>query len=102
MKYRNRSTGTIIEAFQLNRMNREDKSYWPVWMIEAWNKEHHEIGAVYTSEPDSDGEDTITVMTEEGPVVVRLCHFIIKDCVDKVYPCRPDIFKDTYEEYFQS
>ena len=40
----------------------------------------------------------ITVHTLEGDMVANEGDYIIKGIKGEFYPCKPDIFKETYEE----
>lgn len=42
-------------------------------------------------------EDQLVVCTLEGVMKCKIGDFLIKGIVDEVYPCRRDIFLDTYE-----
>lgn len=41
--------------------------------------------------------DTLNIETLEGTMKAALGDWIIKGVKDEVYPCKPDIFKATYE-----
>ena len=43
------------------------------------------------------GQDTLDVLTLEGTVQARENDWIIKGVAGEFYPCKPDIFKLTYE-----
>ncbi len=40
----------------------------------------------------------IIISTLEGDMLCRFGDWIIKDISGEFYPCKPDIFKETYEE----
>ena len=40
----------------------------------------------------------VTVKTLEGDMVARIGDYIIKGVAGEFYPCKPDIFEQTYEE----
>lgn len=42
-------------------------------------------------------QQTLNVITLEGPVTVSRGDWIIKGVKGEFYPCKPDIFKQTYE-----
>lgn len=96
MKYRKKPV--VIKAFQMTKEHRQDVSKWPNWLQKAWNKEHGELGALYASNyPNSDGTDKLRIQTLEGNQLVSWNDYIIKGVQGEVYPCKPDIFEETYE-----
>jgi hypothetical protein len=46
---------------------------------------------------DEDDEPTIRIQTLEGDHTARLGDWIIKGVAGEFYPCKPDIFKKTYD-----
>lgn len=42
--------------------------------------------------------DTLSIPTLEGEMVVSVGDWVIKGIRDEFYPCRPDIFEETYDE----
>ena len=42
--------------------------------------------------------DSIIIETLEGQMYARIGDWIIKGIANEFYPCKPDIFKKTYEE----
>ena len=80
------------EAFQMTKSRRWDNSEWPDWLHEAWNKpigKHALWPAV--------GKDELMCGTLEGPHIVDFDDYIIQGLKGEIYPCKPDIFKATYE-----
>jgi len=77
-KYRNKPV--VIEALQYNG-DIDNKEYS--------NFCHALVG-------DADG--SIYIDTLEGDMLVNVGDFIIKGIHGEFYPCKPDIFKETYEE----
>ena len=45
----------------------------------------------------TNGTDPFVIRTLEGDMVVALSDWIIKGVIGKIYPCKPDIFEQTYE-----
>jgi hypothetical protein len=89
----------VIEAFQMTEQARQDIDSWPAWLMEAWCKDHSELGALYPEDfPDSDGRDRLRIMTLEGNQLVSFDDWIIRGIHGEIYPCKPDIFEKTYEE----
>ena len=96
MKYRKKPI--IVEAFQMTKERRQDNSEWPAWLHEAWQKEYPSEGALWPKDyPTSDGKDRLCVGTKEGVYLVSWNDWIIQGIQGELYPCKPDIFKETYE-----
>jgi len=95
---RYRKKPVIIEAFQMTEKCRWDNSEWPEWLNKAWNKETGE-GALWIGEdfPDSEGIFRLCIGTLEGVHVVDYGDWIIQGVKGELYPCKPDIFEETYE-----
>lgn len=51
---------------------------------------------MYCSEPDY--EEKIEIETLEGTLEASIDDYIIKGIQGEFYPCKPNIFKQTYEE----
>ena len=47
---------------------------------------------------DENDNPTIEIQTLEGVITASLGDYIIKGIQGEFYPCKPDIFKATYEE----
>ena len=93
-----RKKPVVIEAFQMTRKHRQDNTDWPNWLHQAWNKDPHETGCVCCEDfPNSDGTDRLVIVTLEGRQIVSWGDFIIQGVQGELYPCKPDIFKATYE-----
>jgi hypothetical protein len=96
MRYRKKPV--VIEAFQMTEARRKDNSEWPMWLHQAWNEDHDTIGALYPSDyPNSDGADLLRIQTLEGNQLVSWNDYIILGVCGEIYPCRADIFEQTYE-----
>ena len=88
----------VIEAFQMTPERRQSNEDWPQWLHEAWLKDNHEPGSVFpTDYPHSDGTDMLTIQTLEGTHLVSWGDYIIQGIHGELYPCKPDIFEQTYE-----
>ncbi len=79
----------IIEAFKYDGgfMNTKGEYNIPYWAINA-----NEEGILYFE----DGE--LFVKTLEGIHHVSVGDYIIQGVQGELYACKPDIFKETYEE----
>ena len=89
MKYKKRPIE--IEAFQMTAERMWDNHDWPEWLGEAWNKDTKELGSL------SRAQGSLIIHTLEGPMNVSVDDWIIQGIQGELYPCKPDIFADTYE-----
>lgn len=97
-KYRKKPV--VIEAFQMTERRRWDNIDWPEWLNKAWNKEPGE-GAVWPDPdaPIAEGRQSANRLvcgTLEGVHKIDFDDFIIKGIKGELYPCKPDIFEQTY------
>lgn len=93
-----RKKPVVIEAFQMTPERRADNSEWPLWLHEAWNVDYDAPGALQpVNYPNSDGTDELEIVTLEGTHRVSWGDWIIRGVKGELYPCKPDIFKATYE-----
>ena len=90
-KYRKRPV--VIEAFQMTNERRWDNSEWPAWLHLAWNSKGE--GAMWCAKEKPN--DTLYLGTKEGAHVVSWNDWIIQGIQGELYPCKPDIFEQTYE-----
>ena len=97
MKYRKKPV--TIEAFQMTRERRTSYADWPEWLHRAWNCDPGSPGAVKPEDfPESDGTDRLTITTLVGELTLQWDDWIICGIRGELYPCKPDIFQETYEE----
>lgn len=82
MKYRKKPV--VIEAFQYNG----SLIFW----APDWVKEAHKKGVLFYRY-----DDEVFIKTLEGNHHVSIGDFIIKGIQGELYPCKPDIFEQTYE-----
>jgi len=54
--------------------------------------------AVLMKDDQSLVEPWLVILTEEGDMTVSLGDYVIKGVAGEFYPCKPDIFAQTYEE----
>lgn len=89
MKYRKKPV--VIEAFQFDGdfNDRNGNYYVPEWAIKALKREY------FAFEDSGD----LYIYTLEGAMKVSPGDYIIKGVQGEFYPCKPDIFHATYEEY---
>lgn len=86
-----RKKPVVIEAVQFRgflssngQVNLSDK---PEWLKEAFGNEIGFFG----------DEGKLTIKTLEGEMLVSEGDYIIKGVQGEFYPCKPDIFEQTYE-----
>lgn len=90
----------VVEAFQMTRERREDNADWPDWLHRAWNREPGVPGAVgclKTVHGDLDPSRRLVICTLEGEHLVEWGDWIVRGVRGELYPCKPDIFEQTYE-----
>lgn len=87
-KYRKKPV--VIEAFQYDGdlMNSYGDYYVPPWAEDAFKS-----GVLYYKE---DGE--LFIKTLEGNMRASVGDYIIRGIQGELYPCKPDVFTETYEE----
>lgn len=93
MKYRKKPV--VIEAFRYDGdfIDRSGNYYIPGWAIEA-----HQDGSLYFAEDHQNGLPyELFVKTLEGTMAVSVGDYIIRGVKGEIYPCKPDIFKATYD-----
>lgn len=79
-----RKKQVVIEAHKLTEENATELSKWCGGFI---------------SYPEQNNFDvTIMIDTLEGTMSARLGSYIIKGVKGEFYPCKPDIFEETYEQ----
>lgn len=91
MKYKKRPV--VIEAFQYDGdLKRADGKYYvPDWAVEAYEK-----GIMYYASK-LDAPPELFIKTLEGTHHVSVCDYIIQGVKGELYPCKPDIFTETYD-----
>lgn len=93
MKYRKKPI--IIEAYQVTKYGL-NYIYWdlnaPEWLLNAINDE------IVTQETF---QKEIFIKTLEGNMKVNKNDYIIKGVAGELYPCKPDIFEETYEKIYE-
>jgi len=73
-------------------------------VIEAvqWSKNYEEICRFMGSKPPKLRTNMLLIVTLEGDHMASPGDFIIKGVKGEFYPCKPDIFKMTYEAVIES
>ena len=100
MRYRKKPV--VVEAFQMTLERRWDNSEWPTWLHQAWNSNGGE-GALWIDSdapvaPGRGAANELVVGTLEGVCRISWGDWIIRGVHGELYPCKPDIFMETYEE----
>lgn len=100
MKYRKKPV--IIDAFHYSQeyLNGQGVVPTPKWIVDAF-----ELGVLYYDKPTYRLSQIteipllyeLYIKTLEGNMKVSINDYIIKGVQDEIYPCKPDIFKATYE-----
>ena len=93
-KYRKKPV--VIEAFQMTFSMRFNHVQWPDWLIAAWKRSPGK-NALWV-DPDDPQEELLVCGTLEGVHRVTFGDFIIRGIEGEIYPCKPDIFKRTYDK----
>lgn len=87
MKYRKKPV--VIEAFQYDGdlMTSNGKYYVPDWAATADKNGIFKIK----------GQGDLYITTLEGDMLVNVGDYVIRGVNGELYPCKPDIFRKTYE-----
>ena len=96
MKYRKKPVE--IDAFRYNANG--GFAYWPQWGKEALK---HNVDGLVVARDDPASRtieafpDHLMIHTLEGEMRANNGDWIIKDVVGEIYPCKHDVFEQTYE-----
>jgi hypothetical protein len=82
MKFRKKPI--VIEAFKWT--GSPDQTEDPEWIIKEIKK-----GNVYFN------KNTMMIKTLEGTMITNAGDWVIQGVKGEIYPCKPDIFEETYE-----
>ena len=91
-----RKKPVIIEAFQMTEARRWDSSIWPGWLHEAWTR-HPGEKAMWPDPDQGINGPKLVCGTLEGVHKISWGDWIIQGVQGEIYPCKPDIFQETYE-----
>jgi hypothetical protein len=83
-KFRKRPV--VIEAMQFTRDNGQEVVDWIRSVGQAANWNHF-----------SKNDQSLDIVTLEGVMLGSINDYIIKELQGEMYPCKPDIFLDSYE-----
>jgi hypothetical protein len=87
-KYRKKPV--VIEAWQV--FKNDNLSTYPSWLLKEINAD-----CIIMSDAQFLGSSLGYVRTLEGNMFIENGDYIIKDVQGEFYPCKPDIFEQTYE-----
>jgi len=90
-KYRKKPI--VIEAFKWTGGPNQTED--PIWIVEALKRPQCHAGSARIVQPND--ELMLELFSLEGRMVANIGDFIIKGIKGELYPCKPDIFKATYE-----
>lgn len=85
----------VIEAFQYIQqpMTNDGEYYIPDWAVKSF-----EQGIIFYDKFNDDLPNELFIKTLEGNHHVSVGDYIIQGVHGELYPCKPDIFLQTYEE----
>ncbi|HFL3096427.1 hypothetical protein [Clostridioides difficile] len=90
-KYRNKSKPIIVEAFKwLGSVEQKEE---PKWIVEAI-----ESGNVWIEQSLGELSPRMYIKTLEGIHEANVGDYIVQGIKGELYPCRADIFRETYVE----
>ncbi len=95
MKYRKKPV--VIDAFQWT--GGLDQIEDPLWIVEALKKGKESFGpnTARIVQINPGGPIGLEIFTLEGRMMARLGDYVIKGVRGEIYPCRNDIFEETYD-----
>jgi len=96
MNYQFRKKPVVIEAFHYTPDNAQNRGVWPNWLLEAMSAPAGDVGSFVTVLAGTK-EFAAAIVTLEGPLQVSWGDWIIRGVKGELYPCKPDIFSETYE-----
>lgn len=93
MKYQKKPV--VIEAFQYDGdlKGSDGKWYVPEWAVKAFEDGIMYYGTLKLDEPPCE----LFIDTLEGTHHVSIGDYVIKGIKGELYPCKPDIFEESYE-----
>lgn len=94
MRYRKKPVEVEAFKFDGNLMDPNGNYYVPDWAIKAFKKGNMYFGNGAFNRPPYG----LFINTLEGTHHVSVGDYVIKGIKGELYPCKPDIFTDTYEE----
>lgn len=90
-KYRNKKSDEIVEAMRL------DGSSFTFESAEKWVNQNGGEASIRFDGYDF-SEMYLVIFTLEGKMAARAEDYLIKGVQGEFYPCKPDIFAETYDK----
>ena len=84
----------------MNEIKRFVKKPIPIQAIQYLTENVHQVSKFIGDFPHKiiESDQLIVISTLEGDHLVRHGDYVIKGIYDEFYPCKPDIFEDSYTE----
>ena len=79
-----RKKPVVIEAMEFTDKTKDQVFNW----VSCNHYPHH----------DENGEPVLMLQTLSGDVTIRFGDYVLKGVAGEFYPCKSNIFKETYEE----
>ena len=79
----------------MTKKRRWDNSEWPNWLHVAWQADSKESSSVWCDRKEP--HTYLHITTLEGVMDIQWDDWIIRGVQGELYPCKPDIFEQTYE-----
>lgn len=89
-----RKKPVIVEAVRVATLIRDASENWAA--LPVWFQERFALGGVVIM------EGSIDLPTLEGTMTARRDDYIVRGVAGELYPCKPDIFAQTFEEVTES
>ena len=82
----------VIDAFQMTNCVALDTSTWPTWAKDALALKGVTSSRIFNM------RSRWYVQTLEGVLRIEEDYWLLRGVKGELYPCKPDIFEETYEE----
>lgn len=92
-KYRKKPV--IVEAFKWT--GGPDQTEDPEWIVKALKKPQFQEGSARIVQINPSDPVQMEIFTSEGRHNAKVGDYIIQGIKGEIYPCKPDIFEQTYE-----
>lgn len=90
----------IVDCFVMDWSVAHDIDKWPSWLREAYVPFSEAAGVIqwaYSGERSDRFGNHLVINTLEGPMKVTMGDVIVKGVKGELYPCKRDIFDETFE-----
>lgn len=94
-----RKKAVVIQAMQFRRDANATVVTWPCESVHRWMRSYGAEGIGWTRVVGEDGQAVYRpcISTLEGVLMVSEGDWIIRGVQGEFYPCKPEIFEQTYE-----